>query len=572
MIVQNKGVPRKGHQQGKVKMKFEDIEIGEDENFAAMFEASEQKTQNNTIVEGVIAAINADDVLVDVGQKSEGKLHISEITVNGEVKYSAGDKIKVMLVSNRGERPTISYKKVLQQEKFENFVKEHGENPENLIVEGTVVSVKNRAGFVVEDSEGLEYFMPMAQGFLKAIGAVGKKIKAVVLSVKPETSSIVISRRKLIEDYQKNKEETIAKLMENNEPKVGVIKKITSYGMFVDIGGVDGLVNYNEISYKGPVNPSKYYNEGDEVVVVIKDYNKEKGHLSLSIKAAQSNPWEEMRGELEVGDTITVTVSNFESYGAFVDLGNDIEGLLHISEISWNKNVKSPKDYLNIGDEINVEVIDLDCDKRKLRVSLKNLQEKPFNQFIKEHKVGDVVKGTVATLTDFGAFINLGAVDGLLHNEEASWDNKVKCKELFKKGDEVEAKIIKIDKEKENISLSLKSFTDSPADIFAKEHKNGDIITAPIKDIKDFGVFVKLNDNLDGLIRKEDLLKQTEEDEPLKIGDDIESVVVNIDRQKNRVRLSCRRLESQKQRDALSAVNDDTSMTLGDALAGQLKK
>ncbi len=552
-------------------MKFEDIEISEDENFAAMFEASEQKSQSNTVVDGVIVEINNDNFLVDVGQKSEGKLYLSEITIDGVVQYNVGDTIKVMLMGNRGERPNISYKKVLQKEKFDAFFKEHGAEPENLIVEGIVTGVKNRAGFIVESSDGMEYFMPMAQGFLKAIGAVGKKIKAVVLSAKPESSSIVISRRKLIEESQKNKEETIVKLMENNEPKIGTIKKITSYGMFVDIGGVDGLVNYNEISYKGPVNPSKHYNEGDAVTVVVKDYNKEKGHLSLSIKAALPDPWEEMKGQLEQGDTITVTVSNFETYGAFVDLGNDIEGLLHISEISWDKHAKNPKDYLTIGDEINVEVIDLDCDKRRLRVSLKSLQEKPFKQFVKSHKVGDTVEGKVATLTDFGAFVNLGSVDGLLHNEEASWDNTVKCKDQFKKGDDITAKIIKIDTEKENISLSLKSLADSPADIFASNHKNGDIITAEIKDIKDFGVFVKLENNLDGLIRKEDLTPVGEDEEELKIGQTIESVVVNIDKQRNRVRLSSKRLESQKQRDTLKAVNDEGGMTLGDALAGQLK-
>jgi small subunit ribosomal protein S1 len=553
------------------KMKFEDIEIGEEENFAAMFEASEQKTQSNTIADGVIVEMNDDSLLVDVGQKSEGKLNISEITIDGQVKYGVGDTIKVMLLSNAGERPTISYKKVLQKEKFDQFVKEHGETPENLIVEGTVVSVKNRSGFIVEDAQGCEYFMPMAQGYLKAHGAVGKKIKAVVLSVKPEANSIVISRKKLIEESQKNKEETISKIMENNEPREGTVKKITSYGMFVDIDGVDGLVNYNEISYKGPVNPAKYYKEGDVVLVVIKEFDKEKGHLSLSVKDAQANPWEEMKGQLDVGDTISVTVSNFESYGAFVDLGNDIEGLLHISEISWDKHPKSPKDYLNIGDEINVEVIDLDCDKRKLRVSLKSLQEKPFDKFVKSHKVGDVVTGKVATLTDFGAFINIGDVDGLLHNEEANWDVGVKCKNLFKKGDDVEAKIIKIDSAKENISLSLKSLLQSPAQEFASNYKNGDIVKAAVKDVKDFGIFVKLSDNLDGLIRKEDMLPSAEGEE-IKIGDEIESVIVNIDKQRNRVRLSARRLESQKQRDAIKAVSDDSAMTLGDALAGQLKK
>jgi small subunit ribosomal protein S1 len=551
--------------------KLEDFELGEDENFAAMFEESEKSTQTNTVTSGEIVSINEENFVVSIGGK-EGRIASSEITVDGELKYKLGDTIKVMVVGTRGENLSLSYKKVLQKEIFDKFFAQYGEEPENVIIEGTVISVKPRAGFIVEDAEGCEYFMPMAQGYLKAHGAVGKKIKAIVLKAKKETASIVISRKKLIEDYQKNKEEQITKLLETNEVKEGIIKKITSYGMFVDIGGVDGLVNYNEISYRGPVNPSQYFEEGETVEVVIKSYNKEKGHLSLSIKDAMSNPWDEIKDELEVGDTITVTVSNFESYGAFVDLGNDIEGLLHISEIAWGKSVKNPKDHLNIGDEINVEVIDLDCTKRKLRVSLKSLQEKPFASFAKSHKAGDIVKGTVATLTEFGAFISIDNVDGLLHNEEAAWDSSSKCKDLFKRGDEIEVQIIKIDKDKENISLSIKSLVDSPADKFASENSNGSIIKANIKDIKDFGIFVKLVDNLDGLIRKEDMLELEEGEKKPEIGDEIEAVVVNIDKQRNRVRLSVKRLESQKNREVMAAVSDDSSMTLGDALSDQLKK
>jgi small subunit ribosomal protein S1 len=552
--------------------KFQEFELAEDENFAELFEESEKQTETNTVVDGVIVEMNSDSLLVDVGQKSEGKLNISEVTVNGKVAYKVGDTIKVMITSSRGERPSISHKKVLQKLKFNEFFEKYGEDPENVVVEGVITSIKPRAGFIVESADGLEFFMPMAQGYIKAIGAIGKKIKAVVIKAKKDSNSIVISRKKLIEDFQKNKDEQIAKLMGSTEVKEGVVKKITSYGMFVDMGGIDGLVNYNEISYKGPVNPAQYYKEGDKVEVIVKAYDKEKGHLSLSIKDAMPNPWEEIREQLEMGDTITVTVSNFETYGAFVDLGNDIEGLLHISEISWNKNVKNPKDYLNIGDEINVEVIDLDCDKRKLRVSLKSLQPKPFKKFLEEHKVGDVLQGTVATITEFGAFISIGEVDGLLHNEEASWESNVKCKDLFKKGDSVEVKIIKVDKEKENISLSIKSLAESPADKFASKYANGDIIKSTIKDIKDFGVFVKLENNLDGLIRKEDLLTVSEENPELKIGDEVEAVVVNIDKQNNRVRLSMKRLESQKNREVLKSVSDDSAMTLGDALAGQLRK
>ena len=551
-------------------MRMEDIDLGEDFDFEQMLNESFEQAENNSVVDGVIVDINDERALVDVGQKIEGLLAISEITIGGEVKYKVGDTISVMLMGNRGERPNISHKKVLQKAKFDNFIKTHGENIEDVIIEGKIVSIKQRGGFTIEDKDACEYFMPLAQSYMKTIGAIGKTVKAKVLKVNKNQSSIIVSRKKLIEEEKSVKDSKIAEILENKAPINGIIKKITSYGMFVDLGGIDGLVNYNEISYKGPVNPANYYAEGDTVSVVILSYDKAKQHLSLSIKAALSNPWEDIKDQLEVGDTITVTVSNFESYGAFVDLGNDIEGLLHISELSWNKNIKNPKDILNIGDEINVEVIELNIDQKRLRVSLKNLQEKPFTKFINEHKVGDIIKGKIATLTDFGAFVSIGNVDGLLHNEEASWESNAKCKNLFKKGDDVEVKIIKIDKEKENISLSIKEIAESPAKKFQDSYKLGDIVKGNIKDIKDFGLFIKLENNLDGLVRTEDFgpLKADE----IKIGDEIKAVIINIDTKKNRVRLSVKRLEQQQEREMLKSVNDDSSMTLGDVIKDQFKK
>ncbi|MFW2516203.1 30S ribosomal protein S1 [Aliarcobacter butzleri] len=550
-------------------MGIEDIDLGEDFDFEQMLNESFENAENNSVVDGVIVEISNDRVLVDVGQKIEGQLSVSEITIGGQVKYNVGDVIPVMLMGNKGERPNISHKKVLQKEKFDNFVKTHGEDFEDVTIEGKIVSVKQKGGFVIEDAADCEYFMPMAQSYLKTQGAIGKTVKAKVIKVNKAQNSIIVSRKKLIEESKNIKDNKVAEILEKKEAINGTIKKITSYGMFVDLGGIDGLVNYNEISYKGPVNPANYYNEGDEVSVVVLAYDKAKQHLSLSIKAALSNPWKEIKDQLEVGDTITVTVSNFESYGAFVDLGNDIEGLLHISEISWNKNLKNPKELLTIGDEINVEVIELNVEQKRLRVSLKNLQEKPFTKFVNEHKVGDVIKGKIATLTDFGAFVNIGDVDGLLHNEEASWESNAKCKSLFKKGDEVEVRIIKIDKEKENISLSIKDISDSPAKRFQDAYKLGDIVKGPVKDIKDFGIFIKLENNLDGLIRNEDFgpLKADE----VKNGDEIEAVIINIDTKKNRVRLSVRRLEQQQEREVLKSVNDDTSMTLGDIIKDQIK-
>ena len=340
--------------------------------------------------------------------------------------------------------------------------------------------------------------------------------------------------------------------------------------MFVDVGGVDGLVHYSEISYKGPVNPNSLYKEGDKVPVKVIKYDNDKRHLSLSIKGAMPDPWDEIKDSLEVGDTIQVTVSNIEPYGAFVDLGNDIEGFLHISEISWDKNIKNPKDFISEGDEIDVEVVEINAAERRLRVSLKNLLAKPFDEFNEAYKVGDVVKGVVTTITNFGAFIKIGSVEGLLHNEDASWDRNEKCKNLFKVGDEVEVKIIKIDNETQKISLNRKDLADSPVNEYAKSHAQGSIVKGKIRDIKDFGVFVELGDNVDALIRKEDL--GAIDPANLKVGDEIEAAIAFIDEKKNRIRLSIKRLAKQKEREDLDKFNSesDDKMTLGDLIKDQL--
>lgn len=240
---------------------------------------------------------------------------------------------------------------------------------------------------------------------------------------------------------------------------------------------------------------------------------------------------------------------------------------MHISEISWDKNIKHPSSYLSIGQEIDVEIIEIDTQNKKLRVSLKKLLDKPFIKFSKTHQVGSVIKGKVATLTDFGAFVDLGGVDGLLHNEDASWGKNVKCKDTMQVGDEIEVKIIKIDKENERISLSHKVFTDSPAKDFGKTHKIDDVVHGEVLDIKDFGVFIKV-DGMEALIRNEDIYPLKKED--IKVGENIECVIAHIDEENNRVRASVKRLERQKEKETLKAINFEEKMTLGDKLKNRL--
>ena len=548
------------------KAKDEDIE---DIDFAAMLEESFKKTEEDS--DAKIVSINGDEVLIDVGKKSEGILNVSEITdANGNLTHKVGDTIKVVITGSRNGRPIVSHKKALRKEKVKAFIEAY--DPENSGEIDVKVVGKNKGGFITQDANGVEFFLPRTHsGFKNAEGVVGKSYKVRVIKVDKEENSIVVSRKKMLDDDRKKRKEALSNIVENDSVIEGTVKKITTYGMFVDVGGVDGLVHYSEISYKGPVNPSSLYKEGDKVLVKVISYDNEKRHLSLSIKAATPDPWEEIINDgLEVGDTIKVTVSNIEPYGAFVDLGNDIEGFLHISEISWDKNIKNPKDHISEGQEIDVEVIEIDAKGHRLRVSLKNLLTKPFDEFIAKYKVGDIIKGAVTTITNFGAFIKIGGVEGLLHNEDASWDRNERCKNLFKVGDELEVKIIKIDNEAQKISLNLKDLGESPIGEYAKTHNQGDIVKGKIRDIKDFGIFVELGDVVDALIRKEDL--GSVDEASLKVGDEIEAAIAFIDEKKNRIRLSVRRLAKQKEREVINEINDnDEKMTLGDLIKDQLE-
>lgn len=538
-----------------------------DEDFATLLEESFKKESTGSLCEGEIVNIKDNEVLVDVRKKSDGVMDISEITANdGSLKYKIGDKIEVLITGSRGGRPIVSHKKALAKSKVADFIAKYDENAENVFE--VKIASKNKGGYVAYDENGVEFFIPRSQMRETNVGTI-TKVK--VIKVDAEENSIVASKRRMSDAGRKERKEALEQIAaRTGEVVTGVIKKITSYGMFVDVGGADGLVHYKEISYKGPINPASLYKEGDSVDVKIISYDKDKKHLSLSIKAAQPDPWSEIKEGLSVGDAIRVTVSNIEPYGAFVDLGNDVEGFLHISEISWDKNISNPRDFIKEGESIDVEVIEINHDTRRLRVSLKNLLAKPFDEFKAEHKAGDILKGEIVSTTEFGAFVKIPTkssfVEGLLHNEDASWDRGKRCKDFLKVGEKIEVKLIKIDDKAGKISLSLKELQDSPIADFASKHSVGDKVTGNIKDVKDFGAFVELVGGVEALIRKEDATDE------LSVGASIEAAIADIDKSKARIRLSQKKLRVQKEREALDKFNaaSDDKITIGDIIKEQL--
>ncbi|MSN96082.1 30S ribosomal protein S1 [Campylobacter sp. FMV-PI01] len=540
-------------------------------DFATILEEysnEKEQKENGGIIKGKIMAISDDQVFVDVGKKIEGVLNIEEVKdENGNIIFKEGDDIEVLMTGSARGKPSLSFKQVKKMQKVAEFIENYNENDQNIIE--VKIKSKNKGGYVCLNSDGVEFFMPKSQSALKDSNSfIGKTYKVKVFKV--DSGSILVSRKKLLDEDRKAKRDIINQIVKNDDIIEGTIKKITTYGMFVDVGGVDGLVHYSEISYKGPVNPGSIYNEGDKVPVKVIKYDDKK-HLSLSIKSAMPDPWDEiLENGLEVGDVINVTVNNIEKYGAFVDLGNDIEGFLHISEISWDKNIKSPSDFIKEGQNIDVEIIEIDIKDRRLRVSLKKLLEKPFEIFLKKYKEGDVVTGKITSITDFGAFVRIGGIEGLLHNEDASWDRNSKCSNLFKKDTEIEVKIIKIDSQQEKVSLSHKELTDGPIALYVTDKKEGDIVKGKVKDKKDFGVFVELDSGVDALIKKEDCGNL--DVESLNVGDEVEAAIDNIDVKRNKIRLSVKRLARQKERAVLNEINKENSdkLTIGDIIKEQL--
>lgn len=554
----------------------DDFEISSEERevFQSWIKDNNKGTSDGSggsLKKGRIIKINNDFVMVDIGDKSERRLNINEIKgKDGELLFKEGDEIDLLI-----NRNGISYKKAQKELKIQGdiaFVREkYGENIKDKVID---VSINNKVkgGFIVlwkDGDRGIECFLPLRESAIKADAKPSSKPLRVCIT-KINDGGIFVSRKRYFNISDKDRKEKIQEILSKGDILRGEVVNITPFAIFVNIDGVEGMVHSSELSHKDYTNPANIYKIGDIVDTKVLKYDEAKSKLSLSIKALSKDPWEDIVEQLQVGYTIKAIVSSIQPYGAFIDAGNDIEGFLHITEISWEKNIKDPNEYLKIGQEIDVEIIELDPQKKRLRVSLKKLTDKPFLTFVKKHKEGEILSGEIATITDFGAFVRFNNVDGLLHNEDLSWDKHDKCKDKLKVGDKIEVKIIKIDRANEKLSLSRKALLESPVGAFTKNHKLGDIVKGEVVEIKDFGVFVKLNKDVDALIRNEDLspLKKDE----IKLKDSIEACIAHIDTNNSKIRLSVRKLARKKEQDEIKNYNsNDEKMTLGDILKDRIK-
>ena len=527
-----------------------------DENsFAALFEQSVQGgafVKEGEIITGTVVAINRDDVVIDIGGKSEGVIALSEFRDgNGNTDIKAGDRVEVYIESRENDDGlvTLSKEKADKAKVWQELVKAY-KNDE--LVEGTITQ-RVKGGLSVTIRGGVKAFLPGSQVDLRPIRnldkLIGQTYQFKFIKFHEKRGNIVLSRRALLErERDEIKTKTLETLEEGKVVK-GVIKNITEYGAFVDLGGIDGLLHITDMSWGRVNHPSEVFQVGDEVTVKVLKYNAETERVSLGLKQTQEDPWSHAEEAYPPGKRVHGKVQSITDYGAFVELEPGVEGLVHVSEMSWTKKVKHPSKLLEIGQALDCQVLEVDSKSKRISLGLKQLEPDPWTIFTEKYHPGDKIGGKVRSLTDYGVFVGIeDGVDGMVHKSDLSWTAKVNNpSDLFHKGDDVEAIILSINHDEKKVSLGIKQLFDDPWPSIFNDLPPGKIVEgAKVVSIVDYGVFVKVKDGVEGLISQGDVVVP-EGAEELKIGDLVKAEIANIDTQDRKLTLSMRIGEGERQ-------------------------
>lgn len=513
------------------------------------FLPSEKQFSSQEIIDGEVRAVRKDFVLVDVGFKSDGVLTSSEFGPGEIDNLKVGDKIEVVIERWEDERGNICLSKEKAQKlRVWSTVGEAYENGE--LVTGTIVARVN-GGLAVDI--GVKAFLPNSQVALRPIKNVeeliGKTFDFKVIKYDRRKGNIVISRRDLLEaEREELKNKTLEKLDEGAVVK-GLVKNITYYGVFVDLGGIDGLLHITDMSWGRVNHPSEMFKIGDEVTVKVLKFDRESERVSLGLKQITQDPWKEADEKYAAGKVVKGRVVSLEDYGAFVELEKGIEGLIHISEMSWTRRIKHPSKMVAIGDQVEVKILEIDAENRRISLGMKQVEPNPWELLKEKYPVGTKVDGVVRNITDFGVFVGVeDGIDGLVRTSDITWDRKLKHpSEYYKKGDEVEAVVLNIDAEKQRFSLGIKQLSDDPWKIFKDKFNVGDKIEAEVVKVAEFGVFVKVFETVEGLIHKSEL----EEGKNYKVGDQLEVVVKTISDSERKVSLSVKAMSDAERQELI---------------------
>lgn len=525
----------------------------------------------NSIVEGRIVRIRDEFAIVDVGFKSEGMLPLREWE-EGEEPPQIGQKVKVLIEElddgpNLGDDPYSMLllskrkaEKILAWQEMMQTVQE------GQVVTGTVIR-KIKGGLLVDI--GVNVFLPASQVDIRRpadIGDyIGRVVQCEVLKIDEARRNIVVSRRSLIERQRQEDRDQLLRELEVGQVRRGVVKNIADFGAFVDLGGIDGLLHIIDMSWSRIGHPSEMVAIDQEIEVMVLNIDHEKGKIALGLKQKTPSPWENVEQRYPVGDTVRGSVVNVMSYGAFVKLEEGIEGLVHISEMSWTKRVNHPNELVNIGDEIDVVVLGIDKRKQEISLGMKQTQENPWTSVAERYSVDTIVRGKVRNLTNYGAFIELEeGIDGLLHVSDMSWTRKISHPgEVLEKGRDVECRVLSVDQERRRIALGMKQLEKDPWDeMIPNKYQPGQLVTGKVTKITNFGVFVGLEDGLEGLLHISELADHKVEnaEELVKVGDEIEVKILRVDTDERKIGLSRKRVEWAEQdgEEGAEASGDDS--------------
>jgi small subunit ribosomal protein S1 len=501
------------------------------------------------IVKGRVMKITPSDVVVDIGYKSEGLLPASEVTgYDGVVRVKRGDEIEVFIerLEDSSGYVALSREKAARMRVWDDIEAAYkADQP----ISGRVLD-RVKGGLQV-DVGGVKAFLPGSLIDTKPVKNLdalrGHEMKFKIVSFDKKRSNVVLSRRAIVEvEQQHAKTETFSRLKEG-EITHGVVKNITDYGVFVDLGGVDGLLHITDISWGRVTHPSEYFNVGDELEVIVLKFDPAAERVSLGYKQKSQDPWSDVSDRYPLGSRVKGRVVSLTDYGAFLELEEGVEGLIHVSEMSWTKKIRHPAKMMNIGDEIEAVVSDVNVPNRRISLSLKALEQNPWDTISERYPVGTVIEGRVRNLTDFGAFVEVEeGIDGLIHISDMSWHRRLKHpSEVLKKGDTVKARVINVDGDNQRLSLSIREFLPNEWDTFAKGHNVGDEVVGQISKITDFGLFIRLADGVEGLAHVSEVERDRGQklDKSFHVGDALRARIIKIDPGERKIGLTTRGVE-----------------------------
>jgi small subunit ribosomal protein S1 len=556
-----------------------------EEDFAAMFEASIKEggrtglVKEGEVIKGTVVRVTGEYAVVDIGYKSEGQVAISEFTSpKGEVTVKAGDAVEVFLESRENDTGMV----VLSKEKADKmriWDEISAAVKDDQIIKGTIVG-RVKGGLQVDI--GVKAFLPGSQVDIRPVRNLdqylSKEFEFKVIKFNQKRGNIVLSRRVLLEKQrEEQKKETLKNLKEGAIMK-GQVKNLTDYGAFIDLGGIDGLLHITDMSWGRVGHPSEMFNVGDEVKVVVLKFDPAQERVSLGLKQIQEDPWHRADEKYPVGTRVKGKVVSLTDYGAFIELEQGVEGLVHVSEMTWNKRVKHPSKLLEVGQEVEAVVLDIDPKAKRIALGMKQIEQNPWTVLEDKYPIGSVIKGIVRNVTDFGVFVGVeDGVDGLVHVSDISWTQRVKHPgEMFKKGDVVEACVLNIDVENERFSLGIKQLQQDPWDTLSERHPVSSRVKGKVTKVTDFGGFVEIEPGIEGLVHVSEIRDERVENprDVLAEGQEVEVKIIDINTSDRKIALSMKALLNDggdDYREYLKKQAEQSKARLGDVM-GKFKK